>query len=72
VQLARSIYAPQGTHSSKCARSEDVVSGMVDWKAYKRLDVYGGVSWSKVNDCMANGFFASSNVLTSAGIRFSF
>jgi len=65
-------YAPQGSASSKCAGNEDAVSGMVDWRPYKRLDVYGGVMVSKVTGGLANGFFVSSNVSTTAGLRFSF
>jgi predicted porin len=65
-------YAPQGTNSSKCAGAEDAISGMIDWRPYKRLDVYGGVMASRVSGGMATGFFANSNVATTAGLRFSF
>ena len=62
----------KGTNSSKCAGSEDAISGLIDWKAYKRLDVYAGVMYSKARDGMASGWFADNNLATTAGIRFSF
>ncbi len=65
-------YSPQGTANAKCAGTEDAVSGMVDWRPYKRLDIYAGAMYSQVNGGLANGFFANSNLEPVAGMRLSF
>lgn len=65
-------YAPQGAKSSKCAGSQDAISGAIDWKPYKRLDVYAGVMYSKVHGGLANGFFVDDNLGVSGGVRFGF
>jgi hypothetical protein len=65
-------FSPQGTANSKCAGTEDGVSGMVDWRPYKRLDVYAGAMYTQVNGGLANGFFANSNLEPVAGLRLSF
>lgn len=69
---ANAGYVPQGTRDSKCAGHEDAVSGSIDWRPYKRVDVYGGVMFSKVNDGMASGFLANSNTAVTGGVRVSF
>ncbi len=63
---------PQGSNSSACAGNTQVVSGMVDWRPYKRLDVYAGVMYSQVAGGMANGFINSNNFAPTAGMRFTF
>ena len=62
----------KGTNSSRCAGNENVVSGVVDWRPYKRVDVYAGASYSKVAGGLASGFFADNNVGVNGGVRFSF
>ncbi len=69
---ANSGYTPQGTRNARCAGHEDAISGSVDWRPYKRVDVYGGVMFSKVNGGMANGFFVNNNTALTGGVRVSF
>ena len=62
----------QGTANTYCAGHENVVSGLIDWRATKRLDVYGGVLFSQVTGGLASGFFHTGNVAPTAGVRFAF
>jgi predicted porin len=62
----------KGTNSSKCAGTEDAISGAVDWRPWKRVDVYAGAMYSKVSGGLANGFFADNNLAATGGVRFSF
>ena len=45
--------------SGACAGSENVISGLVDYRLTPHLDIYGGVMWSDVNGGMANGFLSA-------------
>lgn len=65
-------FSPQGTASGKCAGSEDAISGVVDWRPYKRVDVYAGAMYSKVNGGLATGFFVNNNLAVSGGVRVGF
>jgi len=65
---------------STCAGTTDAVSGMLDWRPVKRIDVYGGVMYSKVAGGMANGFKRPdgttwtdpNNTAFTGGVRISF
>jgi predicted porin len=66
-------------NSSKCAGGENVFSAAVDWKPYKRFDVYAGVAASALYGGLANGYTTStkglgytSNIAPTAGLRISF
>ena len=48
----------KGTNSSKCAGMEDAISGAVDWRPVKRVDVYAGAMYSKISGGLASGYFA--------------
>jgi predicted porin len=63
---------PQGAANSKCAGNTQAVSGMIDWRPFKRLDLYAGVMYSKVAGGMANGYIQDNNVATTAGLKLSF
>jgi predicted porin len=39
-----------------CAGTLEAVSGMLDWRPWKRVDVYGGVMYSKASGGIANGY----------------
>ncbi len=62
----------QGTANTYCAGHESAVSGLIDWRPLPRLDVYAGVLFSQVNGGLASGFFHTSNVAPTAGLRFTF
>ena len=65
-------YAPQGSANSKCKGTEDAISGVVDWRPYKRVDVYAGAMYSKVGGGLANGYFVNDNLAATGGVRLSF
>lgn len=62
----------KGTNSAKCAGSEDAVSGLVDWHATKRIDLYVGTMYSHANKGLAAGYYADTNIATTAGLRVKF
>jgi hypothetical protein len=62
----------KGTINSYCAGDENAVSGLIDWRPLKRLDVYAGVIYSQVTGGLASGFFHTSNVAPTAGLRLTF
>jgi predicted porin len=62
----------QGTANTYCAGHEDVESALLDWRPLKRLDVYGGVMFSQVTGGLASGFFHTTNVAPTAGLRLTF
>ena len=65
-------YAPQGSNHSSCAGSLQAVSGLIDWRPYKRLDVYGGVMFSEAGGGIANGYLHSTNIAPTVGLRLTF
>ncbi|MBV8474384.1 MAG: porin [Hyphomicrobiales bacterium] len=65
-------YHLQGAANSYCAGDLQAVSGMIDWRAFKRLDVYAGVMYSAASGGIASGYLNTNNVATTAGLRFTF
>jgi predicted porin len=62
----------QGTANTYCAGHENAESVLVDWRPLKRVDVYAGVIFSQVTGGLASGFFHTTNVAPSAGVRLTF
>jgi predicted porin len=62
----------QGTANSYCAGHENVESALLDWRPLKRLDVYAGVMFSQVAGGLASGFFHTTNIAPTAGLRLTF
>jgi predicted porin len=67
------------TYRNDCAGTTDAVSGMLDWRPWKRVDVYGGVMYSEVSGGMANASNTShlaytymNNTAFTTGVRVSF
>jgi predicted porin len=67
------------TYRNDCAGTTDAVSGMLDWRPWKRVDVYGGVMYSKVGGGMANASNTShlaythdDNTAFTTGVRVAF
>jgi len=65
-------------HSS-CAGYQEAISGMLDWRPVKRVDIYGGVMYSDVTGGFANAsnshnyaFAHTDNTAFTAGVRVSF
>ena len=65
-------FTPQGSNNSKCSGHEDAISGAVDWRPFKRVDVYAGAMYSKVNGGLAQGYFVNDNLAFTSGVRVGF
>jgi predicted porin len=61
-----------GLSSSKCAGTLDAAAAMVDYRITKRLDIYGGVMWSRVAGGLASGYLNFQNIGPTVGLRFIF
>ena len=58
--------------SSKCAGGQQGISALIDWRPWKRVDLYAGVMRNSVFGGLANGFNNTVNWDPSAGIRVRF
>ena len=58
--------------SSGCSGTETVMSLVLDYRLSKRFDVYAGTMYSGVQDGLANGYLFTTNLATTAGLRFKF
>ncbi len=58
--------------SSGCSGTENVMSLVFDYRLSKRFDIYAGSMYSGVQDGLANGYLFSTNIATTAGLRFKF
>ena len=58
--------------SSKCAGTEDAISGLIDYRPVKRVDLYAGFMISNVYSGLANGFQVTQNIAPTAGLRIKF
>jgi hypothetical protein len=65
-------YAPQGANHTTCAGAIQAVSGLIDWRPYKRLDVSAGVMFSEGSGGIASGYLHSTNIAPTAGLRLTF
>jgi hypothetical protein len=64
--------SPQGSANGSCAGDLQAVSALIDYRPFKRLDVYAGVMYSIASGGIASGYIHSSNIAPTAGLRFSF
>jgi predicted porin len=58
--------------SSNCAGQVDFYSVNLDYQATKRLDLYGGVTWTDAKDGLSSGFTVTNNYIITGGTRFRF
>jgi predicted porin len=63
---------PQGTLNSYCAGDLQAVSALIDYRPFKRFDLYAGMMYSKASGGIASGYLNSSNFAPTAGLRVSF
>ena len=63
---------PQGANAGACGGHEYVLSGALDWRALKRVDLYTGVMYSKVTGGFASGFIQNNNTAFTTGVRVAF
>jgi predicted porin len=59
-------------NSGSCAGSEDFFSALIDYRPFKRVDLYAGLMVSNVYGGLANGFPATQDISPTAGIRIKF
>jgi predicted porin len=59
-------------NSGNCAGSEDFFSALVDYRPFKRVDLYAGLMVSNVYGGLASGFPATQDISPTAGIRIKF
>ena len=45
---------------------------LLDWRPLKRLDVYGAVKFSQLTGGLASGFFHTTSIAPTAGLRLTF
>ena len=69
-----SYAANRCTNASQasCSGNLDAVSAVVDYRLFKRFDVYAGAMLSMVDDGLASGFLNKSNVDPTIGGRLTF
>ena len=58
--------------SGKCAGQTDFISGLIDYRPVKRVDLYAGIMVSNVYGGLANGYQVFQTVNPTAGIRIKF
>jgi len=58
--------------SGSCAGSETFYSALIDYRPFKRVDLYAGIMVSNVYAGLANGFPATQDISPTAGIRIKF
>jgi predicted porin len=63
---------PQGTLNSYCAGDLNAVSGLIDYRPFKRLDIYAGAMFSQVSGGLASGYIHTTNVDPTIGLRLTF
>ncbi len=61
-----------GTSSNKCAGSQSAISFLIDYKPFKRVDLYGGMMVSNVYGGLASGYFKTQNLDPTVGLRVRF
>ena len=59
-------------NSGGCAGTEDFFSALIDYRPYKRVDLYAGLMVSNVYGGLASGFPATQDISPTAGIRIKF
>ncbi|HZZ24222.1 MAG TPA: hypothetical protein VFE60_17280 [Roseiarcus sp.] len=59
-------------NSGNCAGSETFWSALIDYRPFKRVDLYAGLMVSNVYGGLASGFPATEDISPTAGIRIKF
>ncbi len=59
-------------NSGSCAGSETFFSALIDYRPFKRVDLYAGLMVADVYSGLASGFPATQNISPTAGLRIKF
>jgi predicted porin len=62
----------QGSQNTYCAGTLYAVSGLIDWRPWKRVDVFAGIMYSTWDGGIASGSINTRNIDPTVGIRLSF
>jgi predicted porin len=65
-------FSPQGSTNGKCAGTMNAVSGLIDYRPLKRVDLYAGIMYSQVTGGMASGYLHADNLAPTVGLRVRF
>jgi predicted porin len=71
-QNAYGAKACSNTSEANCSGTENIYSVRLDYRLNKRVDVYGGVSYVKLNDGLASGYLHNSVYTPIVGFRIQF
>ena len=63
---------PQGALNTYCEGDLQAISGVIDFRPVKRVDLYAGVMYSQASGGIASGYIHSNNLAPTAGVRLSF
>ena len=61
-----------GISSNKCSGSQDGIGFLIDYKPYKRVDLYAGMMISNVYGGLASGYLHTQNIDPGVGLRVKF
>jgi predicted porin len=64
--------APQGSLATDCAGHLEAVSGLLDWRPVKRVDIYSGVMVSHATGGIASGYIKNTATAFTSGLRVNF
>jgi predicted porin len=70
--VAAGCFTKGSTASGSCSGEMNAASIMLDWKFAPKWDTYIGTFYSSTGGGLNSGFLATSNLATTAGIRFRF
>jgi hypothetical protein len=62
----------QGSANGYCSGDLYAVSGFIDYRPWKRVDVFAGLMYSVASGGIASGYINTSNIDPTVGIRLSF
>jgi predicted porin len=63
---------PQGAFNSYCAGQLQAFSALLEYKPYKKIDIYGGFMYPVASGGLASGYIHNANFAPTAGLRISF
>ncbi len=72
VQSSGNVLNVIRENSNACAGTQYALSARIDYRPFKRVDLYAGVMFSNVYGGLANGFLATQNIAPTAGLRVKF
>jgi len=72
TEFPKGTYPLKGPANGYCAGNIYAGSGLIDWRPWKRVDVFAGLMYSTWNGGFSSGALNTWNIDPTAGIRISF